>query len=300
LPIYQAIILGIVQGLTEFLPVSSSGHLIIIPWLLGWKDPGLTFDVALHAGTLIAVLGYFAPLWIRIFRAAFGGKVGVLMPVQKLPGETGVAAAQRTAAAVQPQLIEHARHERMLLWLLVGATIPGAIAGALLEKQADTIFRKPVLIGVMTVAVGLIMWLAEAVATFRKRITEVGWGEALAIGAAQACAIVPGVSRSGSTISAGLFCGMTREAAARFSFLLSTPIIAGAALLKAHHMIKHPLPHAMYAPFAAGFLASALVGYAAIAALMRYLRSHSLKVFVVYRLVFGIIVLALAYRGFFH
>jgi len=296
LPIFQAIILGIVQGLTEFLPVSSSGHLIVLPWLLGWKDPGLTFDVALHAGTLIAVLLYFAPLWIRIFRAALGGRAIVLSQAEQqravvaVPGGAGITVAQ---ASTDP------RRERMLLWLLVGATIPGAIAGALLEKQADTVFRKPVLIACTMIGVGLIMWLAEHAAMFRKSITDVGWAEAMTIGLAQACAIVPGVSRSGSTISAGLFCGMTREAAARFSFLLSTPIIAGAALLKAHHLLKEPLPHAMYAPFAVGFMVSAVVGYAAIAALMRYLRSHSLKVFVVYRAVFGIIVLALAYRGFF-
>ena len=296
MPIFQAIILGIVQGLTEFLPVSSSGHLIVLPWLLGWKDPGLTFDVALHAGTLIAVLLYFAPLWIRIFRAAFGGRAIVLSQAEQqravvaAPGGAGITVAQ---ASTDP------RRERMLLWLLVGATIPGAIAGALLEKQADTVFRKPVLIACTMIGVGLIMWLAEHAAMFRKSITDVGWAEAMTIGLAQACAIVPGVSRSGSTISAGLFCGMTREAAARFSFLLSTPIIAGAALLKAHHLLKEPLPHEMYAPFAVGFMVSAVVGYAAIAALMRYLRSHSLKVFVVYRAVFGIIVLALAYRGFF-
>ena len=291
MPIFQAIILGIVQGATEFLPVSSSGHLIILPWLLGWQDPGLTFDVALHAGTLLAVLVYFGPQWIRIFRAAFGGKVRVAKIFLDPPGGK--------PAWSQAEMDDAVSRERRLLWLLVAATIPGAIAGALLEKHADTTFRNPLLIAVMMILVGLVMWAAERVGSFRKRLADIGWGEAMTIGVSQAFAIVPGVSRSGSTIAAGLFCGMTREAAARFSFLLSTPIIAGAALLKAHHLIKEPLPREMYMPFAAGFVVSALVGFAAIAALMRYLHSHSLKLFIVYRVVFGIIVLALAYRGFF-
>src|SRR5205085_3485377 len=188
--------------------------------------------------------------WIAIFRAAFGGRPIVLSgDAQHVAGSSN---ADQDGTRVVHSTAAYVRRQRMLLWLLVGATIPGSVAGALLEKHADTTFRNPSLIAVMMILVGLVMWAAERVGSFRKRLTDIEWGEAMAIGVSQALAIVPGVSRSGSTIAAGLFCGMTREAAARFSFLLSTPIIAGAALLKAHHLIKEPLPHQMYMPFAAG------------------------------------------------
>jgi undecaprenyl-diphosphatase len=168
--------------------------------------------------------------------------------------------------------------------------------GKLLDKYADEYFREHIfLIAGALIVVGLLMWAGEKASRMDKPLTRISLLDALIVGCAQACALIPGVSRSGSTITAGLFRNMTREAAVRFSFLLSTPIIAGAALLKAHELHKEGLPHAMHAPFLVGILVSALVGYAAIAWLIRYLQDHSLKIFVIYRVVFGLVVIVLAY-----
>jgi undecaprenyl-diphosphatase len=285
LPIYQAVVLAIIQGLAEFIPVSSSGHLIIVRRLLGWNELSpaheLTFDVALHFGTLLSVLIYFRRTWFQIVRAAFGGKVVRF-------SEAGGTDVNLSA--------DEQREERLLLWFLAIATLPGAIAGKLLEGPADDYFREHIfLIAGALILVGLLMWLGEKASRMDKPLTRISFLDALIVGCAQAAALVPGVSRSGSTITAGLFRNMTREAAVRFSFLLSTPIIAGAALLKAHELHKEGLPEGMHAPFIIGILVSAIVGYGAIAWLIRYLQSHSLKIFVVYRVVFGIIVIALAY-----
>ena len=285
MPIYQAVVLAIIQGLAEFIPVSSSGHLIIVRRLLGWNELSpaheLTFDVALHFGTLLSVLIYFRRTWFQIIRAAFGGKVVRF-------SEAGGSDVNLSA--------DEQREERLLLWFLAIATIPGAIAGKLLESSAEDYFREHIfLIAGALILVGLLMWLGEKVSREDKPLTRVSLLDAFVVGCAQAAALVPGVSRSGSTITAGLFLNMTREAAVRFSFLLSTPIIAGAALLKAHELHKEGLPPGMHAPFIVGILVSAIVGYGAIAWLIRYLQSHSLKIFVVYRVVFGIIVIALAY-----
>jgi undecaprenyl-diphosphatase len=285
LPIYQAVVLAFIQGLAEFIPVSSSGHLIIVRRLLGWNELSpaheLTFDVALHFGTLLSVLFYFRKTWFQIVRAAFGGKVVRF-------SETGGADVNLSA--------DEQKEERLLLWFLAIATIPGAIAGKLLEHSAEDYFREHiVLIAAALIVVGLLMWAGEKVSRMDKPLTRISLFDALVVGCAQAFALMPGVSRSGSTITAGLFRNMTREAAVRFSFLLSTPIIAGAALLKAHELHKEGLPAGMRTPFIVGILVSAIVGYGAIAWLIRYLQSHSLKIFVVYRVVFGIIVIALAY-----
>jgi len=278
------VVLAIIQGLAEFIPVSSSGHLIIVRRLLGWNELSpaheLTFDVALHFGTLLSVLFYFRRTWIQIIRAALGGKVVRF-------SEAGNAAQDLTPA--------EQREERMLLWFLAIATIPGAIAGKLLEHSAEDYFREHIyLIAGAMIAVALVMWWGEKVGQLKKPLTGVSFADAFIIGCAQAAALVPGVSRSGATITAGLFRNMTREAAVRFSFLLSTPIIAGAALLKAHELKKEGLPPGMHAPFLVGVLVSAIVGYGAIAWLIRYLQSNSLKVFIVYRVVAGIIVIGLA------
>jgi undecaprenyl-diphosphatase len=284
LPIYQAVVLAIIQGLAEFIPVSSSGHLIIVRRLLGWNELSpaheLTFDVALHFGTLLSVLFYFRRTWFQIIRAALGGKVVRF-------SETGDTDHNLTA--------EEQREERLLLWFLAIATIPGAIAGKLLEHSAEDYFREHIyLIATALIVVALLMWWGEKVSRLTKPLTRITFADAFIIGCAQATALIPGVSRSGSTITAGLFRNMTREAAVRFSFLLSTPIIAGAALLKAHELRKEGLPAGMHMPFLVGVLVSAIVGYAAIAWLIRYLQSNSLKVFIVYRIVVGLIVIGLA------
>jgi undecaprenyl-diphosphatase len=284
LPIYQAVVLAIIQGLAEFIPVSSSGHLIIVRRLLGWNELSpaheLTFDVALHFGTLLSVLFYFRRTWFQIIRAAFGGKVVRF-------SEAGEADQSLTA--------DEQREERLLLWYFAIATIPGAIAGKLLEHSAEDYFREHIyLIATALIVVALLMWWAEKVSRMTKPLTRISFTDALVVGCAQAAALIPGVSRSGSTITAGLFRDMTREAAVRFSFLLSTPIIAGAALLKAHELRKEGLPAGMHAPFLVGVFVSAIVGYITIAWLIRYLQSNSLKVFIVYRVVVGVIVIALA------
>jgi undecaprenyl-diphosphatase len=284
LPIYQVVVLAIVQGLAEFIPVSSSGHLIIVRRLLGWNELSpaheLTFDVALHFGTLLSVLFYFRRTWFQIIRAALGGRV---VRFSEAGGED------------QNLTADEQREERLLLWFLAVATIPGAIAGKLLEHSAEDYFREHIfLIAGALIVVALLMWWGEKVSQFNKPLTRISLSDALIVGCAQATALIPGVSRSGSTITAGLFRNMTREAAVRFSFLLSTPLIAGAALLKAHELKKEGLPAGMHMPFLVGVLVSALVGYAAIAWLIRYLQSNSLKVFIVYRIVVGVIVIGLA------
>lgn len=277
-------VLAIVQGLAEFIPVSSSGHLIIVRRLLGWNELSpaheLTFDVALHFGTLLSVLFYFRRTWFQIIRAALGGKV---VRFSEAGGED------------QNLTADEQREERLLLWFLALATIPGAIAGKLLEHSAEDYFREHIfLIAGALIVVALLMWWGENVSQFNKPLTRISLSDALIVGCAQATALIPGVSRSGSTITAGLFRNMTREAAVRFSFLLSTPLIAGAALLKAHELRKEGLPAGMHMPFLVGVLVSAVVGYAAIAWLIRYLQSNSLKVFIVYRIVVGVIVIGLA------
>jgi undecaprenyl-diphosphatase len=284
LPIYQVVILAIVQGLAEFIPVSSSGHLIIVRKLLGWNELSpaheLTFDVALHFGTLLSILFYFRRTWFQIIRAAVGGRV---VRFSEAGGED------------QNLTTDEQREERLLLWFLAVATIPGAIAGKLLEHSAEDYFREHIfLIAGALIVVALLMWWGEKVSQFTKPLTRITFSDALIVGCAQATALIPGVSRSGSTITAGLFRNMTREAAVRFSFLLSTPLIAGAALLKAHELRKEGLPAGMHMPFLVGVLVSAIVGYAAIAWLIRYLQSNSLKVFIVYRIVVGVIVIGLA------
>jgi undecaprenyl-diphosphatase len=284
LPIYQVVVLAIVQGLAEFIPVSSSGHLIIVRRLLGWNELSpaheLTFDVALHFGTLLSVLFYFRRTWFQIIRAALGGKV---VRFSEADGDD------------QNLTADEQREERLLLWFLAIATIPGAIAGKLLEHSAEDYFREHIfLIAGALIVVALLMWWGEKVSQFTKPLTRITFSDALIIGCAQATALIPGVSRSGSTITAGLFRNMTREAAVRFSFLLSTPLIAGAALLKAHELKKEGLPPGMHMPFLVGVVISAVVGYAAIAWLIRYLQSNSLRVFIVYRIVVGVIVIGLA------
>ena len=267
MPVYQAIVLAVVQGVTEFLPISSTGHLVLFPWFLGWKDPGLTFDVALHAGTLLAVFVYFWRMWVDMIKAA-----------------AGLGGASH----------EEVREHRRLFWLLVLGTIPGAIAGVLFEKKADTAFRNPLVIGIALIVVALVMWAGEKITRDTESLEEVSVLDAVVVGFAQAFAVIPGVSRSGSTMSVGLLRDMKRETSARFSFLLSTPIIAGAVLFKAREVHKAGgLPHDMRAPFLAGVIVSAVVGFFVIGWLIRFLETRTFKGFVIYRIALGVLVLAL-------
>ena len=263
---FQAFVLGVVQGLGEFLPISSSGHLIVVPWLFGWPDHGLAFDVALHLGTLAAVAAAFASDWRRLIAAGLRGL---------LRGRPFEDADSR------------------LLWLLAVASVPGAVAGLLLDKWAETVFRAPALVAATMILMGLVLWAADRAAGRR---TTMSWRDGALVGLAQALAIVPGVSRSGATISAALFLGYEREQAARFSFLLALPITAGAALVKVPTLLRETADRG---PLFVGMASAAVFGFLAIRLLLGYVRRHDYRPFVYYRLLFGLVVLAvlLARRG---
>jgi undecaprenyl-diphosphatase len=283
MPLYQAVVLAIVQGLTEFLPVSSTAHLWLVPWILKWSDPGLTFDVALHAGTLVAVLLYFWRYWLEMIKMVLG--IG--------GGGAGVAAGGDVPA--KAGAITLLGENRQLFWFLVIATIPGGIAGVLFERAADEQLRSPFIIGPALIIVALLMWAGERVGSESHNLGQVSMLDSIIVGVAQAFAVIPGVSRSGSTMTAGLFRGMNRETAARFSFLLSTPLIAGACLKKGWEIHHSGLAADMRLPFLLGIIVSAVVGYAVIAVLIRYLERRTFTVFVVYRVILGVILLAVGW-----
>ena len=261
-----AMLLGILQGATEFLPVSSSGHLILAEHFLGFRAGGLAFDVALHLGTLAAILIYFRrDFW--------------LMAVAWLPGRGGEA--------------EGALYRRLFLYLCL-ATVPGALFGLLLEKSAETLFRSPFLVATTMGAIGLLLLLAEQVGSRKRDIRALTLTDALLIGLSQALAVVPGVSRSGITMTTGLFRGLNREAAARFSFLLSAPIIFGAGVHSLPKIIKQGGEGGEGTLYLAGFVAAALSGYAVIAWLLKFIRTRSFAIFAYYRLALaGLVYLSL-------
>ncbi len=255
--VFQAIVLGAIQGLTEFLPVSSSAHLILVRWLFEWQDQGLAFDVALHLGTLLALLVYYWREWLDM---------GLSLAIgNRLP--------------------------RRLLNLLIVASVPGAIIGVILEKPAETIFRShPVLIAATMATLGVFLWVADWYGTKKRTIDDLTFLDALLIGLSQALAIIPGVSRSGATITTARILGIDRADAANFSFLMATPIIAGAGMLEAHKLFHTGLA----AQLGWGFAASTIFGFLAIVGLLRFLRTHSYRPFAIYRIVLAAIVIAVA------
>jgi len=246
----EAIILGIVQGLTEFLPVSSTAHLILLPWFFGWKGDldSLTFDVALHAGTLLSLIICFWKDWVEILL-----------------------------------------NNRKLLALLVVATLPAGITGILLKDAVETTLRSPLIIVFTLVLFGIVMLISERWKRGRE-IKDMTFSDAIIIGTAQAIALIPGVSRSGITISAGLFRGLGREASARFSFILSTPVIFGATLLEGRKLISKAGSYDLNL-FMAGVVTSAVTGYIAIKFLLYFLKKHPLNIFVYYRFVLALIII---------
>lgn len=262
--VFQALVLGILQGLAEFLPISSSAHLALAPWVFGWPEPGLAVDVALHVGTLVAVLVYFRDEWIRLMVAAL--------------------------SIVRTQRIETVEQRRVVF--LIVATIPGGIAGVLLNDYAESTFRSPVLIASSLAIMGVVLWLVDRMRPADRPLESIRWSDAILIGVAQAAAILPGVSRSGSTITAGRALALDRASAATFSFLMSMPIIAAAAVFKVPHLLRSG---GASLPLLVGVLASAISGWLAIAIVMRYVRSHSYGIFAAYRVVLGIAILALFY-----
>jgi undecaprenyl-diphosphatase len=279
MPLWQAIVLAIAQGLTEFLPVSSTAHLALIPWLLGFPDPGLTFDVALHVGTLVAVLIYFSRTWVDLLLLGIGrdSRFGTFDTIGPDGGPWPGGPPRR------------------LFWLLVLATIPGGVAGLVFQEQVATVLRHPAVIGSALILLAIPMAIGERVSRLRKDLGAVGIGDSLWIGFAQALALIPGVSRSGATITAALFLDFRRDAAARFSFLLSTPIIAGAALKEGLGLAANGLPPGLELAFVVGVVVSAISGYLCIALFLRFLQFGTFNIFVYYRIALGIIVLALAF-----
>jgi undecaprenyl-diphosphatase len=269
----HAIVLAVVQALTEFLPISSTAHLIVLPQLFHWDDPGQAFDVAMHAGTLLAVIFYFFRTWLTFVLCGLG---------MHYPSRAGA---------------DEVAHNRRMFWYMVVGTIPAGLLGLFFNRWIENNLRTMPIIGTSLIGVGLLMWWAETRPRLTRGLDSSNLGDALSIGTAQAIALWPGVSRSGITITAGLFRGMTREAATRFSFLLSAPIIAAAVvfespkLLRAHRAGNLDLP---LTTLLISIGVSAVVGYLVIAFFLRYLQTRTLKVFIVYRIAFGIIVLILA------
>lgn len=248
----------------EFLPISSTAHLVLAPYFFGWSDPGLAFDVALHVGTLIAVISFFWKDWLEIFKLTLNS-------------------------------ISHTRYEvpntkynSKLLWLLVIASVPGAIFGFLLESYAESVFRHPLVAALTLSVVGLILFLVDKYAIHKRDIEHMNVKDSILIGLSQAVAIIPGVSRSGATMTTGLILGLSREQAARFSFLLSTPIIFGAAIIKIPELLKVGVS----APVIIGVLAAALSGYLAIKYMLKFIQKVGYAPFFWYRLALaGLIVI---------
>ncbi|MDD3487252.1 MAG: undecaprenyl-diphosphatase UppP [Candidatus Moranbacteria bacterium] len=265
--IFHAILLGLVQGAGEFLPISSSAHLVLMPWFFHFPDPGLSFDVALHLGTLVAVILYFWRDWLEILRLAFLPKV---------------QSSELLRLNLQGQ------YNKKILYFLIIATIPGAVFGYFLESYAETVFRSPLLIAFTLTALGLILYLVDRYHVHRKTIENMTWRDSLWIGLSQAGAIIPGVSRSGATITAGLFLGLNRESAARFSFLLSTPIILGAALVKLPHLFAAGFD----APLIVGMITAAASGYISIKYLLCWIQRASYAVFFWYRIALAAVIIA--------
>jgi undecaprenyl-diphosphatase len=249
----QSVTLGILQGITEFLPISSSGHLVLLPHFANWQYQGLAFDTALHLGSLAGVLFYFRKDWIEIFASAFS---------------------------------RHKNADSNMLWLLVLATVPGALAGFFLENAAETVFRKPQVIACMLIVFAVFLFWADKKNKGREN-TVFNLKSALIIGLFQAMAIVPGVSRSGITITAGLLLGFTRYRSARISFLLSAPIILGATLFESGNIVSLQINGA----FIGGFLASAFTSWLAVKFLLGFVKKHPFDLFVAYRIILGIFIL---------
>jgi undecaprenyl-diphosphatase len=266
--LFQSIVLGAVQGVTEFLPISSTAHLALTPWFFGWQDPGLGFDIALHLGTLIALLLYFRTEWVQLVQG-------------------GIALLGRQ---------RRDQNSRMALFLILG-TIPALIAGALFSDLSNSTLRHPLVIASTLVVLAIVLVIAERIGRRQVKLEDMSAADALAVGCAQALAIIPGVSRSGITITAGLFRSMTREAAARFSFFLSTPVIAAAISKAIVDGVRDGFHAADATTLIAGIVVSGVVGYLSIAFLLRYLATHSTHIFIYYRIVLGVVVAVAYFMG---
>lgn len=272
--ILQAVVMGVVQGLTEFLPISSSGHLIIVPWLLGWDDVSAneqfkhTFDVATNVGTLLAVVAYFWRDLIRLLGSWFGS-------------------IRRRSIGT---------HDEKVAWLVVVASIPAAVSGALGEKFFESNFGEPWQIAIFGAVFGVLLGIADR-RPETQHIEDLSLRHGVGVGVAQVLALMPGVSRSGITITAGRFLGLGRDAAARFSFLIYTPIVLGAVLYKAAKLPGEPLPSGWESTFLIGIAGAAIAGFASIWGLLAYVRKHDYRLFVIYRLGASALILVLILTG---
>ncbi|HAH87348.1 MAG TPA: undecaprenyl-diphosphatase UppP [Armatimonadetes bacterium] len=272
--VIHALLTGAIQGITEFIPISSSAHLVILPWLLRWKTlsppHSIVFDVALHLGTLFALLVYFWRDWYEII-----------------------------SDFIRHNILHSKSEGKGYLFVpLLIACIPAAVAGLLMESSIDSLFRtRPLLIACSVIVMGLVLLIADRAGNKSRPMEKVTARDCLIIGFAQALALVPGVSRSGITITAGLFCGLKRDTAARFSFLVGGPIILGAAIFEMRHLSS--MPSDAIIPMIVGVLASAVTGYICISFLISYLKTRSADLFVGYRIVFGLATILFWYKGFF-
>ena len=273
MPIYQAIILGMVQGLSEFLPISSSGHLLLVPWLAGWQelDPSVkkSFDVALHLGTLVAVVGYF---WRDVSTYVVEG--------------TKLVVARKVPPTIDGKLA----------WLFVLATLPAAAVGALFEDQIDSRLGTPTIIACSLIGFGILLAIADRTLG-RRKVDEFRARDALLVGAAQALALNPGTSRSGITMTAGRFLGFDRDAAVRISFVMSIPVIFGAVVFKFSEMISDGVPDGLLVPMIVGIVTSGLSGWLAVWGTLKIVRTRSFMPFVIYRIVLGVVVLIVVATG---
>lgn len=260
--VFQALVLGVIQGLAEFLPISSSAHLALTPWLLGWPEPGLAFDTSLHLGTLVAVLWYFQEEWRRLAASAWE--------------------IVRTRTVTTDS-------ERRVIFLII-ATIPGGLGGLLLEDLAETVFRAPVITGIALIVLGVLLWAVDRWARHDRPLDGMAWTDALLFGLAQVTALVPGVSRSGATMTMGRALQFTREGAAVFSFLMSMPITLAAVMVKLPDAIRE---REVVLPLIVGVIASGASGWLAISVLLKFVARHSFGVFALYRLALGGFVLTL-------
>ncbi len=274
---FAAAILGTIQGLTEFLPISSSAHLILVPWLFGWKPEGLFFDVSLHFGTALAVLSYFWNDWVVLAREVFRG-------------------------IAQGDLLGNP--QRRLAWYLVVGTLPAMIVGLAFEKYITEHFRSPLITVVTLIVFGALLYFAERAGRHTRSIDQLGWGDSIWIGVSQAVALIPGVSRSGITMTTAMLRDNDRTTSARFSFLLSTPVIVGAAVLEGWHFLKalrlspdstDALTHQWSVLFV-GTLFATVTGFLSIRYFLRYIQKNSFLPFVVYRFLLAVVVLVFYFR----
>ena len=258
---FQSIFLGAVQGITEFLPISSSAHLIIVRWLFYWQDPGIAFDVVLHFGTLIGVVWFFFPRWINIFKAVFSRKSD-----------------------------QEIKFNRKLFWMIVVATIPAGLAGFFFNNFIESRLRSPMVVGITMIAFGILLYIGDRFVSYEFQVMsfkKIRWWRSVVIGFSQALALIPGVSRSGITMTTGLFSGLDRKTAAEFSFLLATPIIFGAGVKEIPTLIgSGGLSTSLFL----GFISSAIFGFLAVRFLIKHLEKGSYKPFAWYRVAVGILI----------